>query len=304
MATTYSGTYNSIATYAGDNNSVAGANNFFLANEIEDEFNSHIDLATFCTVDNTLQGVAGSEKRINVYGATGDAEDVAEGAGNTSAISTTLTEKVYRIKTAQAWFTYTDEAYQRDPIAIQTGIAHLGTTLFNYVNAQVFAAYATIAAGMSMEANTPNFECFVDAQSKMTLADAAGETALDAQNRLVPQTFAFLSKGNIARARKAMKDQIVYVPELAWTPGYVGSVAGTSLIYKQDAVDTVIYVATKEAVTIFNKTGVEFETAARSGGIEGNANLRTNDVFARKYFIAALTDATKAVKITLPAIGG
>jgi hypothetical protein len=302
MATTYSGSYNSIATYTGGNNAVAGANNFFLANEIEDEYNSHIDLSTFCTVDNTLQGVAGTEKRINVYGATGGAENVAEGAGNTAAISTTLTEKVYRIQTAQAWFTYTDEAYQRDPIAIQTGIVHLGTSLFNYVNAQVFAAYAT--ATLAHSANTPNFECFVDAQSLLTLADAAGENALDAQNRLVPQTFAFMSKGNIARARKAMKDQIVYVPELAWTPGYVGSVAGTSLIYKQDAEDTTIYLATKEAVTIFNKTGVEFETAARAGGIDGNANLRTNDVFARKYFIAALTDATKAVKITLPAIGG
>lgn len=293
MAVIYSGSTYSIAT----SENVAGANNYFLANEIADEYDSHIDLTTFATVDNTLEGVPGTEKRINVYGANGSAEFVDEGAGNGSAISTTLSENIYRIKTAQAWFRYTDEAAQRDPIAIQTGIAHLGTSLFNHVNGSLFDAYASATL---VNADTDlDFDCFVDAQAKLTLNDAAGENAEDAQRRLLPQTFAFLSKNMVAKARKAMKDQIVYVPELAWTPGYVGSVAGTSLIYKQDAVDNVVYLATKEAVTIFNKSGIEFETAARSGGTSGTANLRYNDVYARKYYITALTDATKCVKIFL-----
>lgn len=33
--------------------------NFFLANEIEDQYNSHLDLVQFCTVDNSLTGTAG-----------------------------------------------------------------------------------------------------------------------------------------------------------------------------------------------------------------------------------------------------
>ena len=32
--------------------------NFFLSNEIEDQYQSHLDLQQFCTVDNNLTGVA------------------------------------------------------------------------------------------------------------------------------------------------------------------------------------------------------------------------------------------------------
>ena len=28
--------------------------NFFLSNEVEDQYNSHLDLQQFCTIDNTL----------------------------------------------------------------------------------------------------------------------------------------------------------------------------------------------------------------------------------------------------------
>ena len=35
--------------------------NFFLANEIEDQYKSHLDLAQFCTIDNSLTGTAGPD---------------------------------------------------------------------------------------------------------------------------------------------------------------------------------------------------------------------------------------------------
>lgn len=40
--------------------------NFFLANEIEDQYNSHLDLVQFCTVDNSLTGTAGKIGRAHV----------------------------------------------------------------------------------------------------------------------------------------------------------------------------------------------------------------------------------------------
>ena len=72
-----------------------------------------------------------------------------------------------------------------------------------------------------------------------------------------------------------------------------------NLYYKQDAVDGTIIVATRRATTVFNKTGVDVENAARGGGQAGNANTRMNDIFARKYYIAALTDKTQICKVTL-----
>ena len=44
--------------------------NFYLSNEIEDQYKSHLDLQTFCTVDNALEGTAGMLRKINVYKAS------------------------------------------------------------------------------------------------------------------------------------------------------------------------------------------------------------------------------------------
>mgnify|MGYP000668287047 CR=1 FL=1 len=48
--------------------------------------------------------------------------------------------------------------------------------------------------------------------------------------------------------------------------------------------------ATKEAVTLFNKKGTEVEQ-------ERDPNTRENSIYSRKYYLAALTDETKDVKI-------
>ena len=41
--------------------------NFVLDNEIEDQYNSHLDLMRFCTVDNSLVGEPGMTKKIHVH---------------------------------------------------------------------------------------------------------------------------------------------------------------------------------------------------------------------------------------------
>jgi hypothetical protein len=69
--------------------------NFFLSNEVEDQFNSHLDLAQFCTVDRNLEGVAGMKRIIHVYSATNGTEKLAKGEGNTKSISVSYAEKEY-----------------------------------------------------------------------------------------------------------------------------------------------------------------------------------------------------------------
>lgn len=59
---------------------------------------------------------------------------------------------------------------------------------------------------------------------------------------------------------------------------------------KKDAVSGSVYMATKEAVTLFNKKGTEVEQ-------ERDPNTRENSIYSRKYYLAALTDETKDVKI-------
>ena len=52
-------------------------------------------------------------------------------------------------------------------------------------------------------------------------------------------------------------------------------------------------------VTLFIKKNTEIERIAKNMRSANDANVRLNTVFSRKYYLPALTDATKAVKIVL-----
>ena len=80
--------------------------------------------------------------------------------------------------------------------------------------------------------------------------------------------------------------------------GYVGTVGGVNLYTKKDATPGEILIATKEAVTLFVKKGTEVEQPPRDAE---DANIRKNTILSRKYYLAALTDETKVVKIALSA---
>ena len=62
--------------------------NFFLSNEIEDQYQSHLDLQQFCNVDNNLTGVAGMGRKIHKYKATDGTEKLTKGNGNTKTNKT------------------------------------------------------------------------------------------------------------------------------------------------------------------------------------------------------------------------
>jgi len=67
-------------------------------------------------------------------------------------------------------------------------------------------------------------------------------------------------------------------------------VAGVNIYTKKNANTGEIVVGMKDAVTLFNKKGVEVEQ-------QRDPNTRLNEIYSRKYYLAALTDATKVVKI-------
>lgn len=252
--------------------------NYVLANEIEDQFDSHLDLARFCTIDKSLEGVAGMKKVINRYSATDGTEKLAMGAGNTKSIETSFTPVEYEILLAQNRFQYFDEEAMKDPIAIETGIRHMGTDMFNTEMADIFAEFNK--ATLEVEASTPDFAAFVDMSAKLNL-----------ENIEDIELFALVSPADIAKVRKALKDDLKYVEAFARN-GYVGSVAGWNLYGKADAVAGTIVGGTRQAVTLFTKKGTEIEQ-------ERDANIRKNSIYSRKYYLAALTDATKAVKLTI-----
>lgn len=258
--------------------------NFFLSNEVEDQFNSHLDLQQFCTLDRTLEGTAGMLRKINVYRATNGTEKVGMGEGNTKSIEVSYTPEEYRILLAQNRFEYFDEQAMTDPNVVPVGVRHMGTDMFNTVNADIFAEYKK--ATLSVDAAAFDFDAFVDAQAKLNLENLEGVTI-----------FGWVCPADMAKVRKALKDSLQYVEAFA-KQGYVGTVGGVNLYTKKDATPGEIIIATKDAVTLFVKKGTEVEQPPRDAS---DANIRKNTIISRKYYLAALTDATKAVKITLTA---
>lgn len=176
--------------------------NFYLSNEIEDQYKSHLDLQTFCTVDNALEGTAGMLRKINVYKATDGTEKLAMGAGNSKSIEVGFTPREYRIQLAQNRFKYYDEQAMTDPQLVPVGTKHMGTDMFNTVNADIYGEFAK--ATQVVVVTKLNFDAFADAQSVLALEDLEGVTI-----------FAFVSPADVAELRKELKDTLQYVEAFA-----------------------------------------------------------------------------------------
>lgn len=258
--------------------------NFFLSNEVEDQFNSHLDLQKFVKVDNSLVGEPGMLRKINRYRATSATQKLTMGNGNTQSIEVSYGAREYRIAMAQNRFQYYDEQAMTDPMLVPVGVRHMGTDMFNTVNADLFGEFNK--ATQVVVVQNLGFDAFADAVSMMNIEG----TDNDPESIMA---FAFVCPSDVAALRKALKDELKYVEAFART-GYVGTVAGVNIYTKKDAVKGTIVVAVNGAVTLFNKKGVEVEQPQRDAD---DANIRLNTIFSRKYYIAALTDERKAVKV-------
>lgn len=261
--------------------------NFYLSNEVEDQFNSHLDLQQFCTIDNSLVGTAGMKRIINTYRATNGTEKLVMGAGNTKSIEVNLTDAEYEIALAQNRFEYYDEQAMTDTNLVPVGMKHAGTDMYNTVNADIFAEFNK--TGIEVPASALDFGAFVDAVAALNIENLEGVTI-----------FAFVHPKDVAKLRKALKEDLKYVEAFAKT-GYIGTVAGVNVYTKKDATEGEVIVATREAVTIFNKKGVSVEQVTEGNRSEDAANTRKNTIFSRKYYIVALTDESKAVRIKIGA---
>ena len=122
------------------------------------------------------------------------------------------------------------------------------------------------------------FDAFVD-----------GAAMLNLENLENVSIFGFVHPTDVAKLRKALKEDLKYVEAFA-KQGYVGTVGGINIYTKKNADPGKVVIGTKEAVTLFNKKGTEVEQ-------EREGNIRKNTVYSRKYYLAAMTNEAKAVKI-------
>lgn len=250
--------------------------NVILSNKLNDILTTKVDLNNYMTVDTSMTEEAGMKKAINVYTSTGDVEALAMGQGNSGEIEVTFTTKEYEVKTYQGKFSFYDEQEMKDPMIVDTGLAHSGDIMTNKWTSLAIAEMDK--ASLTQTGTAWSFDVVVDAIAKLNLEDESG-------------LFLLISPADKAAFRKALKDDLKYSEGFVRT-GYIGTVAGVPVIVSKAVTAGKGYLATKEAVTVFIKKDSETE-------YERDADKRHNQYWVRKVGCVALTDETKIVKIAI-----
>ncbi len=249
--------------------------NVVLANKIEDILTTAVDLTNYMTVDTSMTQEAGMKKKINTYKAQGDVETLEMGDGNTGDIEVSFSTKSYEVETVQGRFQYYDEQAMTDPMVVQAGLEGIAKTMINDFTAKAIAEFDK--ATLTVERSGFAFRDVVDAIAKLKTEKEDG-------------LFLLIGIADLADFRKELKDDLKYSEGFVRT-GYVGSVCGVPVIVTKAITNGNIYLASKEAVTLFIKKDTEVEQ-------ERDANVRNNKVYIRKVAVVALTDENKVVKLT------
>lgn len=263
--------------------------NYVLENKFEDQYATYLDLMQFCTVDSSLTGEPGMKKKIRTYTATDGTETLAKGEGNTKSITASYTETEYAIEMLQNRFDWYDEEEMEDPLVVDKGLEHQAVDMFNTAQKKAIAEFAK--ATQKVETAKFDFNCFVDAVASIKDLKISESTEITGLG-----VFALVHKKDTAEIRKNLGDSLKYVEAYART-GYIGTVAGVNIYTSALAKEGEFAVATKQAVTYYNKKGAEAEVSTKGSRSAENANKRENTAFLRKYGIFALTDQNFVVKV-------
>ena len=253
--------------------------NQVLENRIDSILTTAIDMNAYMTIDNSLTHEAGMKKAIHVYTCS-DAlavEDLAMGQGNSTEIELYFDTVEYEVATTQGKFSYFDEQEMKDPMVVEVGLKAIAENMTNDLTSKAIAEFDKATLTQTYTGSGLTFDNVVDAIAKLNTEDESG-------------LFLLINTADKAGLRKNLGDDLKYSEGFART-GYIGSVCGVPVIVSKAVPNGKAYLATKEAVTCFVKKGSEIEQ-------ERNADIRKNDVFARKVMLVALTDKTKVVKFT------
>ena len=249
----------------------------------KDILTTQINARSMMTIDTSLTQDAGMTKTITTYTYNGTAEEVAAGSGNSTRGSITYVANDYTVKMVQQPFDYLDEDFMKDPVIVDMGIKGAMSVMANDMTSKFYAALATkngateLVKGITFaKGKALSYDVIVDAISELNLEDES-------------KIFIVIPNAWKASLRKDADYKSAQMGEVIYN-GQVGTICGIPVIATK-ALTNKAYVMTNEAVTLFLKKDVEVEQ-------ERDADKRKNSVYLRDCYVCALTDATKACKIT------
>lgn len=259
------------------------ANQYFENEVIENRYESilatAVDMNTYVTVNTKLATEPGMILNVNVYGVSGDVEDLAMGEGNSGDIDVTLASVPYEVGVTQGRFAAFDEQVMSDGMVLDAGLRGSAETMVNDFTAKAFVEFNKATKRIDYDASGITFANVVDALAELNLEGEEGYTL-------------FISPGMKASVRKSLADDLKYASDYVRS-GYIGSVAGVPVVVSKAVTADTAFIASKAAVTVFIKKGVEVEQLREP-------NTRKTTYFIRKVALVALTDATKIVALDKP----
>ena len=249
----------------------------------KDILTTQINARSMMTIDTSLTQNAGMVKTINTYTYTGTAEEVSAGSGNSTRGSIAYVGKDYTVKMVQQAFDYLDEDFMKDPVIVDFGIKGATSVMTNKMTSDFYSALATksgaseLVTGITFaKGKALSYDVIVDAISELNLEDES-------------KIFIVIPNAWKASLRKDADYKSAQMGEVIYN-GQVGTICGIPVIATKALTDKA-YVMTNEAVTLFLKKDVEVEQ-------DRDADKRKNSVYLRDCYVCALTDATKACRIT------
>ena len=264
------------------------ANNTVYPNKVieakaKDILTTQINARSMMTIDTSLTQNAGMVKTINTYTYTGAAEEVAAGSGNSTRGSIAYVGKDYTVKMVQQAFDYLDEDFMKDNVIVDYGIKGATSVMTNKMTSDFYTALATKSGATELvkgitfaKGKEIGYDVIVDAISELNIEDES-------------EIFIIIPNKWKAALRKDADYKSAHMGDVIYN-GQVGTIAGIPVVATKALTDKA-YVLTKEAVTLFMKKDVEVEQ-------DRDADKRKNSIYLRDCYICALTDATKACRIT------
>lgn len=230
-----------------------------------------INARNLMTIDNSLAESEGMTKVINVYTYTGEVEKLADGAKNSTRGAIAFVPKEYKVQRAQHTFDYTDSQYMTDHNVLDMSLKGANEIMTNEMTKDFYAECAKASKSVP------------GAISYTTIVDAISEANLENETELfvvIPNAWKAAIR-NDDDYKNARMGEVIYA-------GQVGTVAGIPVIATKAAEEG--YVMTKEAVKLFMKKEVEVEQ-------DRDVETKTNTVVLSTYYICALADDSKIVKL-------
>lgn len=233
-----------------------------------------VNTRSLMTIDNSLTQSAGMTKTINTYTYTGDVEELGIGEGNSTTGSIAYVGSDYTVKMNQQRFSYQDEEFMKDNTIVDYSLKGANEKMVNKMTADFYGECEKATLSHTLE-GALSYDAIVDAIAKMSLENES-------------KLFIIIPTAWKADLRKDEDYKAARMGEVVYN-GQVGTICGIPVI-ASNAVTDKAFVMTTEAVKLFMKKDIEVKQ-------DRDENTRTNYVYLRTAYVAALVDATKIVKI-------